>query len=172
MVDQRRKDFLIRKNKGKNKLQDFLSGVSCILHRDITYDALLSLDATDTFLASVDRVARAGKIENIIPDHNVSELWSKIDNLASILNDEKVYCQLYHYGNFCGLLKIGATEVLKHLIKIVHFDRDDVFIYDQEGKNGVHLELLEDVYFQPDNIYCNIYEFRVWGTDWTKRIRA
>jgi len=128
MIDQTRKELLIRKNKGKRIVDGFLKQLSIILQRILSKTELLSLEETDEILRLVGETEKNSLIEDIKPESKISELKDRLSKLSKEMQDEDVYFFSYHYSDKCGILKTSLRDVLPRLVELALYDGDDVYI--------------------------------------------
>ena len=154
MIDQDRKEFLIRKNKGLHILDDYLSGVSSVLKRNVNKEELISLQDSEAITNSelFKLITSYSSVEKVFADHDIENLNNQLHSIKS----SKCYVYLSHYSKYCGLLYLPTTEALNNLVELVKFDRDDVYLCDLDVIYGVHLEYIEKK-------SGNSFELRVYG---------
>ena len=165
MINQKRKDFLIRKNKGNKILDKYLSGVSKASKRIVSRTDLITLEETDTLLEndSIKSVLRCSSQEKSFPDQEITNLFKTLKEIASLIDSPKCYLHLSHFGDMCGFLYLPTNEIIENLVDMVQFDGDDAYIYDLDGGNAIHLEYLTDTFIESSKRYGNVFELRVYG---------
>ena len=166
MVNQRRKDFLVRRNKGNAALDKYLSGVSKAIKRTVSKADLISLEETDRLLANdfVKSVLSCSSFERIFPEEKITDLIKSLKSIVTLVDSSMCYLHLSHFGDTCGFLYLSTNDIIERLVDIVRFDGDDVYIYDLGGGNAIHLEYLTNTYIESRKRYGNSFELRLYGS--------
>lgn len=165
MINQKRKDFLIRKNKGTQILDKYLSGISKASKRIVSRADLIPLEETDTLLKKdfTKSVLKCSSVEKIFSEQESSSLFKTLKDIGNVIESPMCYLHLSHFGDTCGLLYLPTDVIIENLVHIVKFDGDDAYIYDLDGGNALHLEYLTDTFIESLKIYGNAFELRLYG---------
>ena len=162
--------YLARKEDRKNRLPELLNYLMSITDEIFTENDVLNLEQIDAFQANLNS---SDFDFNYL---NLSFPKSQFEKLKKLLRElENELCQANYFrlGRFLDIavLTSDTNFVIENFEEIIKFDENTFSVYDHNFKNGLWIDLNEEFWHEMNNSErIWIYEIRVFGKDWIKKI--
>jgi hypothetical protein len=162
--------FLRRQEDRTKRLPILLADLSRLIERPISEEEVLSIGQIDEHQAQLNATDFDFNFINIsFPENKTNELVKLLSNLKDQLARMN-YFALSHFSDI-AIVNLETSFVLQNIEEIIKLDGDTFTVYDHGYKNGLWIDLFQEFwYLENKTERINIYELRVFGTDWIKQI--
>ena len=169
---QERIKLLRRQEDRNNRLPVLLTNLSEIAGRQVSETEVLTIDQIDKFQIELNGTDFDFNFLNLsFPKSKATELQNLLTTLTYELSQTN-YLSLSHSSDI-AVFKIKTDFVSRNLEELISLDNDTFSLHDQEFRNGLWVDLFHEYWYLEDKKqYIWIYELRIFGKDWIKRINA
>ncbi len=167
---QDRIKYLRKQEDRKRRLPDLLTFLTDVSGQPITETDVLSIDKTDEIWTNVRNCETLNQTYFSVsfPYRDKAKLTTVFKALQSSLSGQKQFFTTHKYQDTC-LLLVDTTFCVDNYDKIIEFDGDTFYIYDNELKNGLWIDTNEEHWTEKQE-YLWTYELRVRGLDWIDKV--
>lgn len=154
----------------KLRLPDFLTSLTIISGRPITDADVVSIENTDLIWEKVfkNETLQQANLSVSFPYRNKEKLVIVFNALKSSISGRKQYFTTSKFYETC-FLHIDTAFCIDNYEKLIEFDGDTFYIYDEDINNGLWVDTSEEHWADKEE-YCWTYELRVRGVDWIDKI--
>ncbi len=167
---QDRIKYLRKQEDRKRRLPDLLNFLTTIAGQNIVETDVLLIDKTDEIWTSIrgSEIIHTVHFSLSFPYRDKANLRTVFKALQSSLKGQKQYFTTHKYQDTC-LLYIDTSFCVDTYDKIIEFDGDTFYVYDNDLKNGFWIDTNEE-HWTDKQEYLWTYELRVFGSKWIDKV--
>ncbi|MFY0482228.1 hypothetical protein ACI6PS_06435 [Flavobacterium sp. PLA-1-15] len=175
MTPEERKDrikYLARKEDRKKRLPGLLKDLMEITQEVFTENDVLTLEQIDALKTNINASGFNFTHLNLSFPKNQSEDLKKL--LSEMVNElsQTNYFRLYSFSDI-AVLTTNTNFIIHNFEEIINLDQDLFTVYDSHLENGLWIDLNEEFRYEINNSErIWIYEVRIFGKDWIKKVSA